>query len=144
VLLDRALMAQKQVDVVAMREEARRLVLTVPGIAVAYTWNELDSGSRADAPFFGAMQNSFNKLWSGDVQFAVKPYWMLSNSKTGTTHGSPYEYDTNIPMMLYGPRWIKPGRVDARVEEADFAPTLAALLRVPRPTLAEGKPLPLP
>ncbi len=144
VLLDRALMAQKQVDVTAMREEARKLLLTVPGIAVAYTWNELDSGSRAGAPLFGPMQNSFNKLWSGDVQFAVKPYWMLSATTTGTTHGSPYEYDTHIPMMLYGPRWIKPGRVDARVEEADFAPTLARLLGVPTPTLAQGKPLPLP
>ena len=144
VLLDRALMAQKQVDVDAMREEARRLLLTVPGIAVAYTWRELDSNSRGDAPFFKQMVNSFNKERSGDVPFSLKPYWMLSSSPTGTTHGSPHSYDTNIPLLFYGPRWIKAGRVDARVEEADVAPTLSALLRIPKPPLAEGKPLPLP
>jgi hypothetical protein len=145
VLLDRELMQMHRVNADAMREETRRLLLAkVPGIAVAYTWGELDSGSRAGAPFFQQMQNSFNKQWSGDVQFAVKPLWMLSNSTTGTTHGSPHEYDTHVPMMLYGPRWIRPGRVDLRVEEADFAPTLAKLLNVPTPPSAEGKPLPLP
>jgi predicted AlkP superfamily pyrophosphatase or phosphodiesterase len=144
-LLDRSLMAQKQVDVDAMREEARRLLLTIPGMAAAYTWRELDSaGSRADAPLLRQMQNSFNKTQSGDVQFALKPYWMLSNGNTGTTHGSPYAYDTNVPILFYGPAWIKPGRVDTRVEEIDIAPTLAALLRIPKPPSAEGKPLPLP
>jgi predicted AlkP superfamily pyrophosphatase or phosphodiesterase len=143
-LLDRPLMARQKVDVEAMRDEARRLLLTVPGIGWAYTWRELDSNSLPDAPFFRQMQNSFNKAWSGDVQFVVKPYWMLSNGNTGTTHGSPHAYDTQVPILFYGPRWIKTGKVDAPVEEADLAPTLAKLLNVSRPPQAEGKLLPLP
>ena len=44
---------------------------------------------------------------------------------------------------MYGPRWIKAAKVDQRVEVADIAPTLAALLGVAAPSSSEGKPLPL-
>jgi arylsulfatase A-like enzyme len=45
---------------------------------------------------------------------------------------------------MYGPKWVKAGRIDARVEVVDIAPTLARLLRVPAPSSSEGRPLPLP
>ena len=48
-----------------------------------------------------------------------------------------------MPILFYGPRWVKPGRIDARVDVADIAPTLSRMLGVPSPSAAEGKPLPL-
>ena len=86
---------------------------------------------------------AWNKDVSGDVQYALKPDWMLASSTSITTHGSPHPYDTHVPILVYGPRWVKPGRVDSRVEVADIAPTLARLLGVPAPSASEGKPLPL-
>jgi arylsulfatase A-like enzyme len=77
------------------------------------------------------------------VQYVLKPLWMTASSTSVTTHGSPHPYDTHVPIMVYGPKWVKPGRVDARVEVADIAPTLARLLRVPPPSASEGRPLPL-
>jgi arylsulfatase A-like enzyme len=38
---------------------------------------------------------------------------------------------------------VKPARIDRRVEVADLAPTLAAILGVPPPWASEGKALPL-
>ena len=49
-----------------------------------------------------------------------------------------------MPILVYGPKWVKPGRIDTRVEVADIAPTLARFLGVPPPATAEGRPLPLP
>jgi arylsulfatase A-like enzyme len=78
------------------------------------------------------------------VQYALKPYWMAASSGGySTTHGSPHEYDTHVPILVYGPRWVKPGKVDAPVEVADIAPTIARWLGVPPPAAAEGRPLPL-
>ena len=37
-----------------------------------------------------------------------KPY-TISWGTTGTTHGSPYSYDTHVPVLFYGPSF-KPGR----------------------------------
>jgi arylsulfatase A-like enzyme len=68
----------------------------------------------------------------------------MTSSSSNTTHGSPHAYDTHVPILMYGPAWIKPGRVDQRVEVVDIAPTLARLLGVAAPAASEGTPLPLP
>jgi predicted AlkP superfamily pyrophosphatase or phosphodiesterase len=142
-LLNRQLIAQKQVDANAMAEAARNLLLAEPGVAAAYTRSELLSGSRAGAPFFEPMRNSWHPDVSGEVQFVLKPYWMFESSSNVTTHGSPYPYDTNVPILMYGPRWMQHSRVESRVDVVDIAPTVARLLGVPAPAASEGKPLPL-
>ncbi len=142
-LINKKLLASTQTDPNAVAELARSHLLKEEGIATAYTRQELLSGSRASEPYFGAMRKSWHPEVSGDVQFIFKPYWMVASSTAVTTHGSPYEYDTHVPILMYGPRWLKPARVDARVGEADLAPTLAKLLGVPAPSSAEGKPMPL-
>jgi arylsulfatase A-like enzyme len=142
VLLNKQLAAQKQVDANALAEETRTLLMAEPGFAAAYTRRELASGSRAGAPHFEQMQKSWHADVSGDVQYSLKPGWMFGN--TVATHGSPHPYDTQVPILMYGPAWVKPGRVDARVEVVDIAPTLSRMLRIARPSSAEGKLLPLP
>jgi predicted AlkP superfamily pyrophosphatase or phosphodiesterase len=143
-LLNRQLMAQERIDPDEMADVARDLLLEEPGIAAAYTRSELASGSRFDGPFFSAVQRSWNAEVSGDVQYIVKPYWMFASSSAVATHGSPYPYDTHVPILAWGPRWVKAGRVQERVEVVDIAPTVAGWLGVAVPAASEGKPLPLP
>ena len=142
IVIDRNLVEQKKIDRAAFDDEARRLLLAEPGIEVVYTRSELESGSRAGAPFFDAMRRGWDRERSGDLQFALKPWWMMTSSNAAT-HGSPHPYDSHVPILFYGPRWIAAGRSDAAVEVADIAPTLARLLGVATPSASEGKPLPL-
>lgn len=143
-VLDRKLIAQKGLNFDAIAEAARAALTAQPAIAAAYTRRELESGGKAGAPFFDQMRKTWHKEISGDVQFAYKPLWMAaSSSGYATTHGSPHPYDTHVPIMVYGPKWVKPGRIDTRVEVVDIAPTLARFLRVPAPSASEGRPLPL-
>jgi predicted AlkP superfamily pyrophosphatase or phosphodiesterase len=141
VVLNRLLISQRKVGLDEISEEGRRLLLAEPGVAVVYSRAELESGSRAGAPLFEAMRKSWNAQLSGDLQVGLKPYWMYG--ATETTHGSPYPYDTNVPLLIYGPSWVRAGRIDERVEMADVAPTLARLLGVPDPSSCEGRALPL-
>jgi hypothetical protein len=141
-VIDRKLAAEKNVDVNVLMEEVRTLALAEPGIMAAYTRPEFESMSKTGQPWFDQMEKSFNRERSGDVEFALKPYWMTTTSNAAT-HGSPHPYDTNIPMLFYGPSWVKPGRREGRVEEIDVAPTIAQILGVPAPSAAEGKPLPI-
>jgi hypothetical protein len=142
-VLNRPLIAQKAVDAAQVTEEARKLLLEERGVGVVYTRVELESGSRAGAPGFDAMRNGFDAERSADLQVGLKPYWMFGTGGAGTTHGSHHPYDTNVPILLYGPSWIPAGRIDKHVEVVDIAPTLARILRVPAPAASEGKPLPL-
>jgi arylsulfatase A-like enzyme len=78
---------------------------------------------------------------NGDLMVVPKEYWYFSgrNVSPGTTHGSPYEYDTHVPVILFGGS-IKSGRSAARVTPADIAPTLAHMAGVRLPK-AEGRVL---
>ena len=141
VILNHALIKARGVDAAALAAEARKLLAAEPGVAAAYTHAELESGSAKGAPLFDAMEKSFDRDRSADIVVSLKPYWMFG-AAPGTTHGSPYDYDTNVPLLFYGPPWILPGRFDTRVEIADVAPTLARILRIPAPASTEGKLLP--
>jgi predicted AlkP superfamily pyrophosphatase or phosphodiesterase len=143
-VLNRSLIAERKVDAVAVQEEARRLLLAEKGVAAAYLRSEIESGSRAGAPFFEQVRKSWDAERSADIAIVLKPYWMYASSTSQTTHGSPHPYDTQVPILFYGPRWVKAGRVDTRVEVADIAPTLSRILGIATPSSAEGKPLPLP
>lgn len=141
-LIDKKQVAAKGLDLDAVADEARALLLAEPGFGTAYTRKELLSGSREGAPFFEASRNAWHPQVSGEVQFTLKPYWMFGSGSVAT-HGSPHPYDTQVPILMWGPRWIPAGRINAHVEEIDVAPTLARLLQVPAPAASEGHLLPL-
>jgi arylsulfatase A-like enzyme len=140
-VLERRQLAARGLGFDAVASAARDALLAQPQIAAAYTRQELQAGSRAGAPFFEQMRNTWHPDVSGDVQYVTRPYWMFGSSVA--THGSPYEYDTHVPMLLWGPSWVAPGARSDRVQTADIAPTLARLLHVPAPAASEGRALPL-
>jgi predicted AlkP superfamily pyrophosphatase or phosphodiesterase len=142
-VLDHKLIAERKLDRLAMMEEARALLLKEHGVAAVYTREELEGSTKVGAPFFDQMRKSWNRDRSGDLQVALKPYWMFTSSTSATTHGSPHPYDTNVPILFYGPRWVKTGSVSERVEVSGIAPTLAQVLQVPPPAASEGKVLPV-
>jgi arylsulfatase A-like enzyme len=77
---------------------------------------------------------------SGDLMVVPKEYWFMSpRAIFGTTHGSPYEYDTHVPAIFLG-GGIKAGRSKASVTPADISPTLADLAGIKMP-MAEGRAL---
>lgn len=82
--------------------------------------------------------NGYNAERSGDMVLVYKPFIIPSGGKTGTTHGSPYSYDTHIPVLFYGAAF-KPGRYADEFHITDIAPTLSAALRVNTPPGSMGK-----
>lgn len=81
--------------------------------------------------------NGFHPSRSGDVQYILKSGY-FSGSGTGTTHGSPFLYDTHIPLLWYG--WgIKKGKTNRETNITDIAPTLAALLHIQAPSGSVGQ-----
>src|SRR5262249_32977640 len=70
---------------------------------------------------------------------AVPPPFTIGQ-EAGTTHGSPYSYDTHVPLAFYGLPF-QPGTYRKSVEPIDLAPTLASLLGINAPTHAVGRVL---
>ena len=84
------------------------------------------------------VQNGYNPVRGGDLLLIPEPNWMFALS--GTTHGTPYDYDTHVPVIFMG-GGIKPGRYNKRAAPNDIAPTLATVLDVEIPSGSSGRVL---
>lgn len=120
-------------------------IRTVPGVADVYRAEELQDRPATQSPIRSAEAASYFPGRSGDLLFVPKPYWLVSSGPAGTPrsygtgHGTPYNYDQHVPLLLMG--WgIQPGEYNRAVTPADIAPTLASLCGI---TLAtrDGKVL---
>ena len=77
---------------------------------------------------------------SGEILLAPKPWNVLGQWTGGlrgaadprTTHATPWSYHQRVPIMLFGPGYIRPGlRPERPVDVSDLAPTMADLLGMP-------------
>jgi predicted AlkP superfamily pyrophosphatase or phosphodiesterase len=102
----------------------------VPGVLRAYSRDDLEADRFiGDAMGHQAALSHFPGR-SGDVLLAWKPYWIESSNTT--THGSGYQYDTHVPVLLMG-TGIAKGEYLALASPTDVAPTLAFLAGVTLP-----------
>jgi predicted AlkP superfamily pyrophosphatase or phosphodiesterase len=136
----------EQIDRSGLKREevenaAARFLLKQNGIVEAYTRTQLESGAANTTRIATLMRRAWNREASGDLMVVTKPYWYFGTGISGTSHGSPYAYDTNVPLLIMGKRWIKPGYYGQYAEVVDIAPTLANLLHVRPPSGAEGRVL---
>jgi hypothetical protein len=56
-------------------------------------------------------------------------------------HGSPWSYDANIPLLFFGPPFVRRGAYADAAAQQDIVPTLAKLLRLPLPPTVTGRSL---
>jgi Type I phosphodiesterase / nucleotide pyrophosphatase len=107
---------------------------TEPGIALAH--DLADPGSLpADDALAQQVRRSLHPDTSGDIfvvpdRYAVPDIGMVPGA--GTTHGSPWPYDTHVPVLLLAPG-LTPARSGEAFDIARVSSTLAALLGVPAP-----------
>jgi hypothetical protein len=107
-------------------------------VARVYTRDQLLRGQVQADRIGQRVLRGFNAQRSGDLEIILEPFWI--RQATGTAHGSPYNYDAHIPLVLRGPR-IKAGTYADHVALNDLAPTLAALLDVEPPAGSSGRVL---
>lgn len=138
IYLDRALIHDKGLDFDAVAKEA------------AYAAS-LQVGVRQARPMKDVMQSSLptlpNKLYingmhpkrSGDVLVEYDPQWVddYSGRKLGTTHGQPYKYDTNVPLIFYGD-YVSGRRYSWECSPSDIAQTIAEELGILPPSGSIG------
>jgi hypothetical protein len=56
-------------------------------------------------------------------------------------HGSPWRYDTRIPLLFYGPAYVRQGTYQSGTRQQDLMPTVARVLDLPVPATVTGRPL---
>jgi len=133
--LDYAALGRRNLRREDVERELARLLEECPAVEKAWTRTELESPA-STAPRAEQFRHSLHPDRSPDVLLQYKAFH-TDRLDGGTTHGSPYEYDTHVPLLLSLPG-LAAGTVPERVRTVDLAPTLASLLGIPAPEGLDG------
>lgn len=143
--LDYAAIDAKALSREVVEDFMARAVLEQPGVGFAFTRTQLERGTLPSHRVATLVQRAWHRQMAVDLVVVQKPFYYFqtkSNSPQAVcSHGTPYSYDTNVPLMIQGEKWIKPGRYGHYAEVVDIAPTLAHILNVRVPSASEGKVL---
>src|SRR5438876_11274262 len=146
--LNRAALKRDGIDLDECERVVGELSMRMPGVARYFTRAQLqnDLVSSAD-PIARRVLHGFYPQRSGDVIVVFEPYSILfdlpddpTDPRSTATHGSPYSYDTHVPLIIMGRDFAK-GNYDQAATPADIAPTLAGLLGVQAPSCSIGRVL---
>jgi predicted AlkP superfamily pyrophosphatase or phosphodiesterase len=119
---------------------ARDVIVATPQVHAArvYTRDELIAGAGSDMIARAAV-NGFNQTRTGDIVVVQEPYYLFGTS--GTSHSTPWGYDTHVPVIFYG-AGVRAGSYAREIVVNDIAPTLSALLAIEPPSGSSGRVLP--
>jgi predicted AlkP superfamily pyrophosphatase or phosphodiesterase len=126
-----ALIEQKKLKHSAVEDEAAAAAIELPFVARTYTRTQLLRHEAAQSQIDEYVARAFYPQRGPDVIVIMKPYYL--SGKSGTSHGSPYDYDSHVPLIFYGSK-VRPGVYSKQVGISDVAPTLAAILQVQAPS----------
>lgn len=138
IFFDYEKIAAQQIDVENLEKLAARIALQYDQVYKVFTRSQLGNGS-FNKGIANVIQNGFNQKRSGDLIIVLEPA-TISYSKTGSTHGSGFSYDTHVPLIFFG-NGIKSGSTVERTEIVDIAPTVSAILGISFPSGSTGNPL---
>jgi predicted AlkP superfamily pyrophosphatase or phosphodiesterase len=140
--LDYKLIESRKLNKVEVESAAQEFLRDYPGVEAVFTRTQMEQGMMPNTKLAKQVILAWHQQISGDIVVMNKPNWYLF-AKPGTyasTHGSPWSYDTNVPLAMYGPSWIKPGKYGDS-EVVDLARTIAFVLNVRPPNGCEGRVL---
>jgi hypothetical protein len=138
----------------ATRVRFNRVVLKKRGVTLADAVREAGDAARSVDGILGykagdltdlepamaaAVDRSTYAGRSPDMLLLYEPYTLLTLGDRAS-HGTPHPYDTHVPLFLYG-GVFRAGSYEQPCSPVDLAPTLAAALDIPPPSLASGRVL---
>ncbi len=139
IFLDHDLLRNLELDPAEVQEVLANELLSYDGIYKVYTARQMMNGQFTEG-IPAILQNGYNQKRSGDLTMVFSPS-VIQYSRTGSTHGSPYVYDTHVPLLFYG-KGIRRGELYRRTHIRDIAPTMATLLGIAFPNGTTGEPIP--
>lgn len=125
----------------AISKDVKIFLMSQPGIRKVWTYDEL-----RNAAGLGKIECFFKKqlFYGRSGYFIVQtfPYNRITKYTTGTSHKTPYEYNTHVPLILYWPNHLASRVVSQNVWILQLANTLAGLLQVQKPSASMFMRLP--
>lgn len=128
----------------AIVKEVKEYLLGKPGIKSVWTYHELDTlpldPKQQELECYYKNQRYPGR--SGDLFVQPHPYALLTPYPQGTSHASPYNYDTHVPLIIYQRGAFERKKVTQKIYMTQFASTMAQILQIPKPSASVAQLLP--
>lgn len=128
------------VQMMVATELVSNFLIAQEGVANVFSESMLRQSNFSEGGIKGMVTRGYHAKRSGDIIMVLEPGWYASSSIQGTTHGSPYSYDTHVPIMFFG-AGIRRGRSVTYHSITDIAPTISTLLNIKFPNGCTGQPI---
>jgi len=126
----------------ALSHEITQFLKSIPGIRHAWTFDELNSTTYPTHSFEEHLKQQLYPGLSGRITVQTHPYVLMTDYHLGTGHKTPYNYDTQVPLIVYRRNMLEKKHIKSKVWTTQLAATLASILEVPRPSAATFGMLP--
>jgi len=139
VYFDAAWLKASGLDPAVIEDKLAAWFRTQPGYLAAFPRSYLKKPAPNGA---SDIERRVRKSWhpdrNGDIQLVTAPYWLDTTYATGTSHGTPHDYDRHAAFLVYGPGVADAGRTrhDPVTPQA-AAVILAKTLGIAPPAKAE-------
>ena len=128
------------VELLIATELTINFLMKQEGVAYAFSENVLRQSQYDEGGIKGMVVRGYHPKRCGDIVVVLEPGWYPAEGIQGTTHGSPWTYDTHVPILFFG-NGIKRGSSVRYHSITDVAPTISALLNIKYPSGATGQPI---
>ncbi|MFZ4621295.1 MAG: alkaline phosphatase family protein [Bacteroidota bacterium] len=127
-------------DSLKIELELTKRLLSIDAFVDVYFRHEMMGTAPSTKPFMQKFRNSYFAPRGEDFHYLIREHCIISSKKTGTTHGTPYSYDTHVPLIFWWNTAV-PKKITREVHSADAAPTLAKFAGFTAPKTLDGVPL---
>lgn len=139
IYLDDAAIASRKLFADEVEQVACNAISKIAGVAACFTRSQIVSGNLPNTPIAKHTAKGFFPKRNGNLVIVAQPFYLAGESSTAG-HGSPYTYDTNVPVIFMGGEF-KPGLYFNPAAPSDIAPTLSAVLNIIAPSNTTGRVL---
>ncbi len=143
IYLDRDLIARRKLSLEQVQKAVAMEVAKFDGVALAVTSSDIEQGNIPQDYLHILVGNNHSKNRSGDIYVVLEAHRFVADMEglsVAATHGSPWGYDTFVPLIFAGFN-LDDEVVYDRVSTTDIAVTLSAILGIKAPSGAQGKVL---
>ena len=143
VYLDRDVIREKSLDQAEVEKAIAAELMKFDGVALAISSAALREGNLPDTPLINSVLRNYNPNRSGDIFVVHQAHCFINDFdglKVACTHGSPWSYDTFVPVIFAGGT-LKAQRIYRSIEPLGIAPTLSAIVGAKAPSGSRAAPL---
>jgi len=136
IYLNRKAIAEKGLSQAEVERAVAAQVSNFEGVSLALSSSDLKEGRTPDAPLTQDILSNFNANRSGDIYVVFEANRFINDFdglKVASTHGSPWNYDSHVPIIFSG-KGVAAQKITRLVNTVSVAPTLSQIVDAKPPS----------